>query len=228
MNTLGNKLRVPVFGQSHAPAIGCVVEGLPAGFAPDLERLGAFMARRAPGRNAWSTNRREDDVPEILSGLVEGRTINLMDTKGIIVASSDPARVGSFHQGAMEAVRTGKMVNITKEQVPDFSGAREGCNMPLRVNGAIIGVVGIRGDPPEIQALAHLLEVYAAKYFQLEAMASPRLAEGELRRMPGHRAGEFTMYYWWYITLSNMSKAVLWEPLMHSFVCGCAWAFRCW
>ena len=121
------------------------------------------------------------EMVEAVSGLVEGRTINLMDTKGIIVASSDPARVGSFHQGAMEAVRTGKMVNITKEQVPDYSGAREGCNMPLRVNGAIIGVVGIRGDPPEIQALAHLLEVYAAKYFQLEAMASPRLAEGELR-----------------------------------------------
>lgn len=121
------------------------------------------------------------EMVEAVSGLVEGRTINLMDTKGIIVASSDPARVGSFHQGAMEAVCTGKMVNITKEQVPDYSGAREGCNMPLRVNGTIIGVVGIRGDPPEIQALAHLLEVYAAKYFQLEAMASPRLAERELR-----------------------------------------------
>lgn len=74
MNTLGNKLKVTVFGQSHAPAIGCVVEGLPAGFAPDMEQLGAFMARRAPGRNAWSTNRQEGDVPEILSGLVEGRT----------------------------------------------------------------------------------------------------------------------------------------------------------
>lgn len=74
MNTLGNKLKVTVFGQSHAPAIGCVVDGLPAGFAPDMERLTAFMARRAPGRNAWSTPRREDDAPEILSGLVEGRT----------------------------------------------------------------------------------------------------------------------------------------------------------
>ena len=69
----------------------------------------------------------------------------------------------------------------TKEQVADYSGAREGCNMPLRVNGTIIGVVGIWGDPPEIKALAHLLEVYAAKYFQLEAMASPRLADRELR-----------------------------------------------
>ena len=74
MNTLGNKLRVTVFGQSHAPAIGCVVEGMPAGFAPDMEKLAAFMARRAPGQNAWSTNRKESDIPEVLSGLVEGRT----------------------------------------------------------------------------------------------------------------------------------------------------------
>ncbi len=74
MNTLGNKLKVTVFGQSHAEAIGCVVEGLPAGFAPDMERTAAFMARRAPGRNAWSTNRKEGDVPELLSGLVDGKT----------------------------------------------------------------------------------------------------------------------------------------------------------
>ncbi len=72
MNTLGNKLKVTVFGQSHAAAIGCVVEGLPAGFRPDMERVARFMARRAPGQNAWSTPRREADIPEILSGLVEG------------------------------------------------------------------------------------------------------------------------------------------------------------
>lgn len=72
MNTLGNKLRVTVFGQSHAAAIGCVIEGLPAGFAPDMDRVAAFMARRAPGQNAWSTPRKESDAPEILSGLVDG------------------------------------------------------------------------------------------------------------------------------------------------------------
>mgnify|MGYP002424094215 CR=1 FL=1 len=53
--------------------------------------------------------------------------------------------------------------------------------MPLRVNGALFGVVGLYGDPAEIQSLARLLEVYAAKYIQLEAMASPRLAAAELR-----------------------------------------------
>ena len=74
MNTLGNKLKVTIFGQSHAPAIGCVVDGLPAGFAPDMDRVSAFMSRRAPGQNTWSTPRKERDTPEILSGLVEGRT----------------------------------------------------------------------------------------------------------------------------------------------------------
>ena len=74
MNTLGNKLKVTIFGQSHTPAIGCVVDGLPAGFAPDMDRVSAFMSRRAPGQNTWSTPRKERDTPEILSGLVEGRT----------------------------------------------------------------------------------------------------------------------------------------------------------
>ena len=74
MNTLGNKLKVTVFGQSHAPAIGCIIDGLPAGFAPDMDRVAAFMARRAPGQNAWSTPRKESDAPEIVSGLVDGKT----------------------------------------------------------------------------------------------------------------------------------------------------------
>ena len=72
MNTLGHKLRVTVFGQSHAKAIGCVVEGLPAGLRPDMDRVAAFMARRAPGRDPWSTKRKEADAPEILSGMVDG------------------------------------------------------------------------------------------------------------------------------------------------------------
>ena len=71
---LGNNLRVSVFGQSHAPAIGVVVDGLPAGEAVDLEVLQAFLLRRAPGRTDTATPRREGDVPRILSGLAEGRT----------------------------------------------------------------------------------------------------------------------------------------------------------
>lgn len=121
------------------------------------------------------------ELVEITASLVGGRTVNIMDTSGIIVASSEPERVGSFHAGALEAVQTGQMVNIRPDQLAQYPGAKEGCNMPLRVSGALIGVVGLYGDPTEIQYLARLLEVYAAKYIQLEAMASPRLAAFELR-----------------------------------------------
>lgn len=121
------------------------------------------------------------DMVEVTSALVGGRTINIMNTDGIIVASSEHERVGSFHSGALEAVRTGKIVNIQKKQLDRYPGAKEGCNMPLRVNGAIIGVVGIYGDPDQIQDIAHLLELYATKYYQLETMLQPRLAETTLR-----------------------------------------------
>lgn len=70
-NQIGNRFRVLIYGQSHAPAIGAVIEGLPAGFVPDWDAVRAFMARRAPGGNAMSTARREADLPEILSGLNE-------------------------------------------------------------------------------------------------------------------------------------------------------------
>lgn len=68
-SSFGNTLRVSVFGQSHSPAIGCVVEGLPVGHAVDEEALRHFMARRAPGQASWSTPRKEADLPRILSGL---------------------------------------------------------------------------------------------------------------------------------------------------------------
>ena len=74
MSQYGEHLRLTIFGQSHAPAIGMTLEGLPAGEAIDMEALQAFLKRRAPGQNAWSTPRKEADAPEFLSGLVENVT----------------------------------------------------------------------------------------------------------------------------------------------------------
>ncbi len=63
-----------VFGESHGPAIGVVVSGLPSGVLLDIDAIGAEMARRAPGKDRTSTARKEPDVPEILSGVFEGKT----------------------------------------------------------------------------------------------------------------------------------------------------------
>lgn len=74
MNTYGTNFKVTVFGQSHAPAIGVVIDGFPAGMAVDMDGLHRFLARRAPGGTAYGTKRREPDIPEFLSGLVNGKT----------------------------------------------------------------------------------------------------------------------------------------------------------
>lgn len=69
-STYGERLRLTIFGQSHSPAIGVTIEGLPAGTVIDLERLQAFLDRRAPGQSPTATARREPDRPKFLSGLV--------------------------------------------------------------------------------------------------------------------------------------------------------------
>ena len=70
----GEKVKITIFGQSHSDAIGVVIDGLPAGKKLDMEKISAFMSRRAPGKNKFSTPRKEGDIPEILSGLVDGVT----------------------------------------------------------------------------------------------------------------------------------------------------------
>ena len=73
-SSFGKNIKVTIFGESHGPAIGCVLTGFPAGFAPDMDKLKAFMQRRASRGQAGATARSEEDLPEVLSGLFEGKT----------------------------------------------------------------------------------------------------------------------------------------------------------
>lgn len=63
-----------IFGESHGPAIGVVLEHVPSGIVVDMDFIRAEMARRAPGKSPMSTARREADEPHILSGVFEGKT----------------------------------------------------------------------------------------------------------------------------------------------------------
>lgn len=66
-SSYGENIRLTIFGQSHSPAIGMTLEGIPAGEEIDLEMLQRFLDRRAPGRASYATPRREPDEPEFLS-----------------------------------------------------------------------------------------------------------------------------------------------------------------
>ncbi|MGE4399912.1 MAG: chorismate synthase [Campylobacterales bacterium] len=74
MNSFGAALRVTTFGESHGAGIGCVIDGMPAGVKVDMDFLYSEMDKRRPGKNKLSTQRNEDDAPEILSGVFEGVT----------------------------------------------------------------------------------------------------------------------------------------------------------
>lgn len=73
-SSYGENIKVTIFGQSHSPAIGVTIEGIPAGNKIDMEELSKFLSRRAPGKNAYSTPRKEADLPEFLCGVVEDTT----------------------------------------------------------------------------------------------------------------------------------------------------------
>ncbi|MBM6828285.1 chorismate synthase [Anaerotignum lactatifermentans] len=73
-SNFGKEIQISIFGQSHSEAIGVVIDGLPAGEEIDLERIQAFMGRRAPGQHKYATPRKEADIPKVVSGLFEGKT----------------------------------------------------------------------------------------------------------------------------------------------------------
>jgi chorismate synthase len=73
-NSFGKIFRITTFGESHGPAIGVTIDGCPSGLKVDMDFLQTEMDRRRPGQSRITTQRREDDIPEIISGLFEGTT----------------------------------------------------------------------------------------------------------------------------------------------------------
>ncbi|WP_345988864.1 chorismate synthase [Sulfurimonas sp. HSL1-2] len=74
MNRFGIRFSFTTFGESHGKAIGCVVDGVPAGLEIDEAFIQGELNRRKPGQNAYATARKEDDAVEILSGVFEGKS----------------------------------------------------------------------------------------------------------------------------------------------------------
>lgn len=87
MNTFGHLFRVTTFGESHGPAIGCVIDGCPPGLELAPEDFRADLERRATGRSRHTSQRREADGIEILSGVYEGKTTGT--PIGLLIRNTD-------------------------------------------------------------------------------------------------------------------------------------------
>ncbi len=68
-NTFGHLFRFTTWGESHGPQIGCVVDGCPPGIPLDAAEIQAFLEKRKPGQSRFTTQRRESDTVEIMSGV---------------------------------------------------------------------------------------------------------------------------------------------------------------
>ena len=73
-STWNNRISISIFGESHGPAIGVVIDNLPPGEGIDIDELSHFLSRRAPKTDKTSTQRKEKDLPQIMSGLVNNKT----------------------------------------------------------------------------------------------------------------------------------------------------------
>ncbi len=107
--TLGEKIKLTIFGESHGPGIGCVIDGLPPGFAIDLDAVKKEMQRRAPGKSPLATARNEKDAFMIESGFFEGRTTGT--PLCVLIPNSDQ------HSGDYS-----KLKNVMRPGHADYSG----------------------------------------------------------------------------------------------------------
>ena len=130
----GNKLKISIFGQSHSPAIGVTVDGLPAGFSIDMDRLQQFLARRAPGQNAYSTTRKEADVPQFLCGLYNGATCGAPLTA---IIQNTNTRSGDYAKTA-DLLRPGHADYTAYAKYHGFQDARGGGHFSGRVTAALV------------------------------------------------------------------------------------------
>ena len=180
----GDKLCVELFGQSHAAAIGVTVEGLPAGERVDPEALQRFLERRAPGRSALSTARREPDRPVFLSGLTNG----VLDGAPLTALIENRDRRGADYERFRDVPRPGHADYTARVKYGAGCDMRGGgafsgrMTAPLCVAGGIcLQLLAKRG----IRIAAHILSVgevsdEAFNPMGLDAETAEALQEREL------------------------------------------------
>ncbi|MCM3601223.1 helix-turn-helix domain-containing protein [Robertmurraya korlensis] len=105
------------------------------------------------------------DLVEEVSKLINEQVI-VTDTNGMIVASTDPSRISSFHEGAMLAIIEKKTLFMDEEKVNTLQGVRYGIVLPLFIHGKSIGCIGITGKPEVVAPYAQLLKKLTELFIQ--------------------------------------------------------------
>lgn len=163
MNTFGHIFRLTTFGESHGPAMGAVVDGCPAGVPLPVERIERALARRRPGQSAITTSRAEEDKPEILSGVYEGKTLG---TPIAVVVRNTNQRSADYD--ALKSVdRPGHADAVWRERFKHRDhrggGRSSGRETLCRVIGGAIADALLERELPDVRIVAWVSQVGALK-----------------------------------------------------------------
>jgi chorismate synthase len=137
-NTIGKLFTVTSFGESHGPAIGCIVDGCPPGLELSAADLQHDLDRRKPGTSRHTTQRREADEVEILSGVFEGRTTGT--PIGMLIRNTDQR--SKDYSGIMDRFRPGH-ADYTYNQKYGFRDYRGGGRSSARETAMRVAAGGI-------------------------------------------------------------------------------------
>lgn len=97
---------------------------------------------------------------------IVGRDVNYINSSGIIIASTDPNRIGEFHEIGYQVVRSAQSTEVNEDTL--YRGTKKGINYPISIKDRIVGVIGITGDPKEVSKYGFLLtkisEIFIKEY----------------------------------------------------------------
>lgn len=112
----------------------------------------------------------KDIAQKLVDNIMEslGHNINIMNENGIIIASGSLERIGTYHQIAAEAIRQRERIDIYEGNISEYIGVKEGINMPFYFHNKIAGVIGITGNPKQIENTAMLVKMTAELMMEQE------------------------------------------------------------
>jgi chorismate synthase len=188
-NTFGRVFRMTTWGESHGPALGCVVDGCPPGLPLSEADIQPWLDRRRPGQSRFTTQRREPDAVRILSGVFEGRTtgtpISLM-IENVDQRSRDYSEVALAYRPGHADYAYDAKYGLRDYRGGGRSSARETAArvaagaVARQVLGAGVGIRGyvieLGGDPVDRERLDPA-EVDRNDFFSPDAAAAGRWAE---------------------------------------------------
>ena len=109
------------------------------------------------------------------------RNVNIMNREGIIIGTGHADRLNTFHKGALDVVLSGSVIEIYPDEISCYPGALQGVNLPILLEGQIVGVVGVFGVPDEVRDTAHMVKLMTELILEQELSQREALARSRLR-----------------------------------------------